>query len=263
MKMLPVKMVEKYRQVSRLLLMLAVTPMICVTVGTGVGCGVILKGKVFGGALGTAGELGHVPVVYRGRPCSCGRRGCLERYVSGTAIYAQAMHIPGLKVACPSTPAEAAGLLRTAIRDDNPVIFFEHKALYATKGEVPDDPEFAIPFGKAAVKREGSDVTIVANLLYVSKALEAADLLEKEGIHADCDEYILFSSDGEVVIDGKTIPVKGNTVVRAQRGESHECRNTSHEAMYLYCVFSPALTPYGRYPQLIEKTKAFLKTRQP
>lgn len=65
--------------------------MICVTVGTGVGCGVILKGKVFGGALGTAGELGHVPVVYRGRPCSCGRRGCLERYVSGTAIYTQAM----------------------------------------------------------------------------------------------------------------------------------------------------------------------------
>ncbi len=65
--------------------------MLCVTVGTGVGCGVILGGRVFGGALGTAGELGHVPVVFEGKPCSCGRRGCLERYVSGTAIYAQAL----------------------------------------------------------------------------------------------------------------------------------------------------------------------------
>jgi len=65
--------------------------MLCVTVGTGVGCGVILEGKVFGGALGTAGELGHVPVVYKGRPCACGRLGCLERYVSGTAIFTQAM----------------------------------------------------------------------------------------------------------------------------------------------------------------------------
>lgn len=65
--------------------------MLCVTVGTGIGCGVILNGKVFGGALGTAGELGHVPIVFEGRPCSCGRRGCLERYISGTAILAQAM----------------------------------------------------------------------------------------------------------------------------------------------------------------------------
>jgi len=95
------------------------------------------------------------------------------------------MHIPGVKVACPATPAEAAGLLRTAIRDDNPVCFFEHKALYATKGEVPDDPEFAIPFGKAAIKREGTDVTIVANLLYVGRALEAAEELAKEGISAE------------------------------------------------------------------------------
>lgn len=64
--------------------------MLCVTVGTGIGCGVVLNGKVFGGALGTAGELGHVPIVFEGRPCSCGRRGCLERYVSGTAIFTQA-----------------------------------------------------------------------------------------------------------------------------------------------------------------------------
>ena len=77
------------------------------------------------------------------------------------------IHIfPGLKVACPSTAAEAAGLLRTAIRDDNPVMFFEHKALYAKKGEVPEDPDYMIPFGKADVKRPGKDITILANLLY-------------------------------------------------------------------------------------------------
>ena len=112
------------------------------------------------------------------------------------------MHIPGLKVACPSTPAEAAGLLRTAIRDDNPVCFFEHKALYITKGEVPDDPEFMIPFGKADIKREGSDVTIVANLLYVSRALEAAEELAKEGISAEViDPMTLVPFDKETVIN--------------------------------------------------------------
>ena len=74
-----------------------------------------------------------------------------------------------------STGRDAAGLLRTAIRDDNPVIIFEHKALYATKCDVPDDPDFMLPFGKADIKREGTDVTIVANLLYVNRALEAAD----------------------------------------------------------------------------------------
>lgn len=65
--------------------------MICVTVGTGIGCGVLLNGRVFGGAMHTAGELGHTPIVWQGRPCSCGRRGCLEAYASGSAIYAQAM----------------------------------------------------------------------------------------------------------------------------------------------------------------------------
>ena len=95
------------------------------------------------------------------------------------------MHIPGIKVACPSTPAEAAGLLRTAIRDDNPVCFFEHKALYINKGEVPEDPDFMIPFGKANVVREGKDCTVVATHVYVHKALEAAEILAKEGIEIE------------------------------------------------------------------------------
>lgn len=122
-----------------------------------------------------------IPMVLRSRQ-GAGRGNAATHSQSLETLF---MHIPGLKVACPSTPAEAAGLLRTAIRDDNPVCFFEHKALYITKGDVPDDPEFMIPFGRPDIKRKGSDVTIVTNLLYVSRALQAADELAKEGISAE------------------------------------------------------------------------------
>jgi pyruvate/2-oxoglutarate/acetoin dehydrogenase E1 component len=88
-------------------------------------------------------------------------------------------HVPGLKVALPSTPADAKGLLKTAIRDDNPVIFLEHKLLYGTKGEVPDG-ECLIPFGQADVKRAGDDVTVVATSYMVLKALAAAESLAGE-----------------------------------------------------------------------------------
>lgn len=144
------------------------------------------------------GGKAKVPLVIRGQQ-GIGRGNAGQHSQSVESLF---MHIPGLKVACPSTPAEAAGLLRTAIRDDNPVMFFEHKALYATKGEVPDDPEFAIPFGKAAVKKEGKDVTIVANLLYVSKALEAAEILEKEGVSAEViDPLTLVPLDMDAIVN--------------------------------------------------------------
>ena len=97
------------------------------------------------------------------------------------------MHIPGLKVAVPASPADAAGLLRTAIRDDNPVMFFEHKALYTTKGEVPDDPEFAIPFGQANILKPGKDVTLIGTHLYVGQAMAIAQKLATEGIDAGGD----------------------------------------------------------------------------
>ncbi len=90
--------------------------MLCVTVGTGIGCGVILNGRVFGGALGTAGELGHVPIVFDGRPCACGRRGCLERYVSGTAILAQAMEAFPQKLA--GLPPKAESVFSLAYEGD-------------------------------------------------------------------------------------------------------------------------------------------------
>lgn len=92
---------------------------------------------------------------------------------------------PGLKVVIPSTPADAKGLLKTAIREDNPILFFEHKMLYNVKGEVPEDPEFLLPIGPAAVRREGKDVTIVAWSLMAHRALEAAAELAKEGIQAE------------------------------------------------------------------------------
>lgn len=92
------------------------------------------------------------------------------------------MHAPGMHVACPATPADAKGLLKTAIRDNNPVMFLEHELLYNSKGEVPDDPEFLVPFGKCDVKREGKDITIVAYARMTVLALLAAEELAKENI---------------------------------------------------------------------------------
>jgi pyruvate dehydrogenase E1 component beta subunit len=96
-------------------------------------------------------------------------------------LYPLFTHIPGLKVVLPSNPYEAKGLLIQAIREDDPVIFFEHKAMYDMEGEVPDEP-YAIPFGEANVTREGDDVTIVAFGRMVNLANEAADNLAKSGI---------------------------------------------------------------------------------
>ena len=154
------------------------------------------------------GGNAKIPLVIRGQQ-GIGRGNAATHSQSVETFF---MHIPGLKVACPSTPADAAGLLRTAIRDDNPVMFFEHKALYARKGDVPDDPEYLIPFGKADVKRAGTDVTIVANLLYVSRALEAADELEKGGIHAEViDPRTLVPLDIDTII--KSVKKTGRLVV--------------------------------------------------
>ncbi len=95
------------------------------------------------------------------------------------------MHMPGVKVVIPSNPADAKGLLKSAIRDDNPIIYFEHKALFNTKGPVPDG-EYLTPIGKAAVLKEGSDVTLVSYSFTMGLALKAADILEKDGISVEC-----------------------------------------------------------------------------
>jgi pyruvate dehydrogenase E1 component beta subunit len=112
------------------------------------------------------------------------------------------VHIPGVKVAYPSTPADAKGLLKTAIRDDNPVIFFEHKLLYNCKGEVPEEKDFLIPFGKADIKRAGKDLTVVATGILVTHALKAAEELAKEGIELEViDPRTLVPFDKETVLN--------------------------------------------------------------
>jgi pyruvate dehydrogenase E1 component beta subunit len=121
-------------------------------------------------------------------------------------------HIPGLKVICPSTAYDAKGLLKTAVRDDNPVVVFEHKLLYGSKGnraeksalspvgDVPEE-EYLIPFGQAAIRREGKDITIVANLLMIYRALEAAEILNAEGISVEIiDPRTLVPFDYDTVI---------------------------------------------------------------
>jgi pyruvate dehydrogenase E1 component beta subunit len=115
-------------------------------------------------------------------------------------FYSFFMHIPGLKVALPSTPFDVKGLLKTTLRDDNPVIFVEHKGLYNTKGHVPND-EYLIPFGQATIRRSGEHVTLVALSLMVNKALEAAERLEQQHISVEViDPRTLVPFDKETIL---------------------------------------------------------------
>lgn len=110
-------------------------------------------------------------------------------------------HVPGLKVVRPSTPMDAKGLLKSAIRDENPVVFIESETLYAVKGEVPEDPDFTIPLGQAVVRREGTDVTVVAYMGMMYRAMEAAEDLEKEGISVEIvDPRTLRPMDAETIL---------------------------------------------------------------
>jgi len=120
----------------------------------------------------------HLPMVVRA-PGGGGSQLAAQHSQSLETFF---MHVPGIHVAVPATPADAKGLLKSAIRDDNPVIFLEHELLYNSKGEVPDDPEVLVPFGSCDIKREGKDVTIVAYARMTVLALQAAAELEKEGI---------------------------------------------------------------------------------
>lgn len=117
------------------------------------------------------------------------------------------MHTPGLIIISPSTAADAKGLLKSAIRSDNPVLFFEHKQLYQVKEDIPDE-EYTIPIGVADIKREGSDVTIVAIGLMVKKALEAAEKLSAEGISAE-------------VLDPRTIAPLDKETIRKSIEKTH------------------------------------------
>ncbi|MGE5483972.1 MAG: alpha-ketoacid dehydrogenase subunit beta [Ignavibacteriales bacterium] len=149
----------------------------------------------------SGGQL-QVPMVVR-TPCGAGTGAAAQHSQSLEAWYA---HVPGLLVAMPSTPYDAKGLLKTAIRNDNPVVFLEHKLLYKLKGPVPEG-EYTVPFGKADIKRAGTDVTIVATSMMVHNALGAATDLEKHGVSAEViDPRTLVPFDRETILEsvGKT-----------------------------------------------------------
>ena len=127
-----------------------------------------------------SGGRWKVPMVLR-TTLGATRRSAAQHSQS---LHAWLSHVPGLKVAMPSTPYDAKGLLKTAIRDENPVVFFEDKMMYKLKGPVPVE-EYTIPFGSADVKREGEDITIVATSSMVQVALGAAEMLERVGVSAE------------------------------------------------------------------------------
>jgi len=140
----------------------------------------------------------NVPIVFRGGNGTAGQLAATHSQ-SFEAFYA---HVPGLKVLTPSNPADAKGLLKSAIRDDDPVVFLESEKMYGDKGEVPDG-EYLIPIGKADIKRKGDDVTIVSFGKIMKVALEAADELAKDGISCE-------------VIDLRTIrPLDVETIIRS------------------------------------------------
>jgi pyruvate dehydrogenase E1 component beta subunit len=127
-----------------------------------------------------SGDQGHVPLVIRTQ----GGTGESLAGQHSQSLEAMFYHVPGLQVVMPSTPYDARGLLKSAIRSDDPVVFIEHKLLYMTEGEVPDE-EYLVPLGSADVKRDGTDVTIVSYSLMTLRCLEAAERLATEGISAE------------------------------------------------------------------------------
>jgi pyruvate dehydrogenase E1 component beta subunit len=142
------------------------------------------------------GGQATVPLVLRG-PGGAANQLSAQHSHSLEGWYA---HVPGLKVVAPATPDCAKGLLKAAIRDDNPVVFTENPGLYAIKGEVNDDPDYLIPFGKARVAREGSDISLVAYSRMVNVCLAAAEILADKGISAEViDVRSLLPLDTETI----------------------------------------------------------------
>ena len=143
----------------------------------------------------SGGKL-RVPMVIR-TTLGASRRSAAQHSQS---LYAWVAHVPGLKVVLPSTPADAKGLLKSAIRDENPVLFFEDKMMYQVKGSVPEG-DYTIPLGVADTKRPGSDITLVATSSMVQVALAAATQLDASGISAEVvDPRTLFPLDAEALV---------------------------------------------------------------
>ena len=154
-----------------------------------------------------------IPIVFRGPGGSAYQVSSQH----SQAIESWFAYFPGLKVVMPSTAADAKGLLKSAIRDDDPVIFIEQERMYGMKGEVPEDEDFTIPLGVAEVKREGTDATIVARSLMVPVALKAAEELAKQGVSCEViDPRTIRPLDIKTIVESVK---KTNRVVIAE--ESH------------------------------------------
>ena len=144
-----------------------------------------------------SGAKWKVPMVMR-TTLGAARRSAAQHSQS---LHAWFSHVPGLKVVLPSTPYDAKGLLKTAIRDDNPVVFFEDKMSYKLKGPVPTE-EYTIPFGLADIKRAGTDITLVGTSSMVQLAMEAAALLEEAGVSAEVvDPRTTWPLDEQTLIE--------------------------------------------------------------
>jgi pyruvate dehydrogenase E1 component beta subunit len=144
----------------------------------------------------SGGKL-RVPLVIR-TTLGATRRSAAQHSQS---LHAWVSHVPGLKVALPSTAYDAKGLMKTAIRDDNPVVIFEDKLMFQEKGDVPEE-EYTIPFGEADIKRAGKDITFVATSSMVQVSLKAAEQLAKEGIEAEViDPRTTFPLDKDTLIN--------------------------------------------------------------
>lgn len=172
----------------------------------------------------------NIPLVVR-TANSLGRSGAAQH--SGRTE-AWIVHTPGIKVVIPSNPYDAKGLLKTAIRSDDPVVFFEHAmAYYGSKGEVPEE-EYTIPFGVAEIKRPGTDVTIVSYSLMINKCLQAAEILAKEGIEAEViDPRTLVPLDIDTIVESVK---KTNRLIVA----SEECGRAGVCTEIAMCVIERA-----------------------
>jgi pyruvate dehydrogenase E1 component beta subunit len=159
----------------------------------------------------SGGQLG-CPIVFRGPNGAASRVGAQH----SQCFAAWYSHCPGLKVVAPYSAADAKGLLKSAIRDPNPVVFLENELMYGRSFEVPDDEDYLVPIGKAAVVREGNDVTITAFSIMVGKALEAAEKLAEMGIQAEViDLRTIRPLDTETIINSVR---KTNRLVTAEEG---------------------------------------------
>lgn len=157
----------------------------------------------------------NVPMVIR-LPMGGGRSSAAQHSQS---FHAWVAHCPGMKVVVPSTAAEAKGLLKTAIRDNNPVIFFEHKMLYTVKFDVPKENDYTIEFGKARMVSEGSDITVVTNSMMTIKAEKAIKKLQAEGVNVDhIDLRTIVPMDTEAII--KSVKKTGKLLIVDEGHES-------------------------------------------